>query len=292
MADRASHTVRRRRLAVELRRLRERAGLTGDEAAERLGWSASKISRIETHHIGVKPADLHRLLELYGVDAARRSELEALARESADAGRLLVHPSALTAELSALITIEAEAAAECNWEPQIVPGLLQTEGYARAIIQAWKAMFPMTREEVERRVTARLARQQLLTRDPPLQLSAVVDESVLRRKIGSSSIMREQLAHLADACSWPNVEVRVLPLDSEHPIGTGSFSYLRFTQVHDVPLSDIVNVEQLTRNYDLDQEEETLHYQIVFERLRQLSADPGKSLEIITDTRRELWLRP
>ncbi len=288
-SDRTSQTIRRRRLAAELRRLRERARLTGDEAAERLGWSGSKISRIETYRIGVKPADLTRLLNLYEVSPGHRAELQALASEPAATGLLRVRSSTLTAELSSYIDEEAEARSVWNWEPQIVPGLLQTAAYARAILESWKSVMPTTREEVERRVNVRLARQRLLERTPPLQFSAVIDESVLHRRIGSRSVMKEQLEHLIGAASIPHVQLRILAFDGEHPVGTGSFSLMQFPQAHEVPLNDLVKVEQLTRNYDTDQETETLQYQLAFRRLEELALGREESLELISRLAREIW---
>jgi transcriptional regulator with XRE-family HTH domain len=289
MPDLGGQSVRRRRLAAELRRLRERTGLTGDQVAHRLGWSGSKISRIELNRIGVKLVDLKKLLDLYGVSPAHRDELQALATESLAAGILEVLPSALTAELSSYMNEETEAKSVWNWEPQIVPGLLQTERYARAIIEGWASVMPTTRQEVERRVEARLARQRLLTRDPPLELSAVVDESVLHRKVGDNLIMREQLEHLIEASQLPNVRLQVLAFRGEHPIGTGSFSYLQFTQRHEIPLNDIVNVEQLTRNYDVEQQIDTLQYQLAFRRLSALALSPAESRQVIAEAARQNW---
>lgn len=289
MPDIGGQSVRRRRLAAELRRLRERTGLTGDQVAERLGWSGSKISRIELNRIGVKLADLRRLLDLYGVSAAHRDELQALATESLGTGSLEVLPSTLTAELSSYMDEETEAKSVWNWEPLIVPGLLQTERYARAIIDGWTSIMPTTREEVERRVGARIARQRLLTRDPPLELSAVVDESVLYRKIGGPSVMREQMEHLIEASHLPNVRLQILALGGEHPLGTGSFSYMQFTQRHEIPLNDIVNVEQLARNYDVEQEADTLQYQLAFRRLSALALPPTESRHMIAEAARETW---
>jgi transcriptional regulator with XRE-family HTH domain len=287
MPDIGGQSVRRRRLAAELRRLRERTGLTGDQVADRLGWSGSKISRIELNRIGVKLADLRKLLDVYGVSAAHRDELEALASETLRSGVLEAPSSALTAEISSYIDEETEAKSVWNWEPQIVPGLLQTRRYARAIIEGWASIMPTTREEIERRVEARLARRRLLTRDPPLDLSVVLDESVLRRKVGDRSVMREQLDHLIEDSQLPNVRLQVLALGGEHPIGTGSFSYMQFTQRHEIPLNDIVNVEQLTRNYDVQQESDTLQYQLAFRRLSALALTPEESRYVIAEAAQE-----
>src|SRR6266498_3022495 len=126
LPDYGSPTVRRRRLAAELRRLRERAGLTGDEVADRLGWSASKISRIELHRIGIKQADLLRLLDLYRVADVHRGSLVALADEARRTGRLEAVAASLPGKYAAFLYAEAEAKSVWTWDPQIVPGLLQT----------------------------------------------------------------------------------------------------------------------------------------------------------------------
>jgi hypothetical protein len=257
--------------------------------AERLSWSGSKISRIELNRIGVKLADLRKLLDLYAVSPVQRDELQALATESLRTGILEVQPSALTAELSSYINEEKEAKSVWNWEPQIVPGLLQTKRYARAIIEGWTSVMPTTREEVERRVEARLARQRLLTRDPPLELSAVVDEAVLHRKIGDGSVMREQLEQLVEASQLPNVRLQVLAFRGDHPIGTGSFSYMQFTQRHEVPLNDIVQIEQLTRNYNVSQQVDTLQYELAFRQLSALALPPAESRQVITEAARQTW---
>jgi transcriptional regulator with XRE-family HTH domain len=281
--------IRRRWLAAELRRLRERNGLTGDEAADRLGWSASKISRIETHRIGVKHFDLKRLLDLYEVDAAHREELEALARESSQTGRLESVVAGLPADYAEYLSAEDEAHSIWNWEPQVIPGLLQTETYARAVLAGYRSMFRLPPGDTERRVGLRRVRQQLLIREPPLNLSAIIDESVLRRKFGDIAVMRKQLLRLVEASELPNVGIRVLRLDGENPIGTGAFSYMQFPQVHDVPLQDIVTVEHLTGSYYLEDEEQTFKYRVTFEALFEKSLDEIRSRDLISETARDTW---
>ena len=290
MPDRGSPTVRGRRLAAELRRLRERTGLTGEEVAHRLGWSGSKISRIELHRIGVKRSDLRALLGLYGVDDAHGEELLALADESKKKNWLEVITATFPPEHAAYYHVEAEAQSIWNWEPQVVPGLLQTPEYARAVIELWPAMFPGPQREADRRVEARVIRQQILTRDPPLELTAVIDESVLRRRFGSKAVMAAQLTHLAEASELPNVELRIFPLDGEEaPLATGAFSYLQFPQVHDVPLSDIVSVEQFEGSYYLEEEEQTFRYRAAFEYLVRHSLGPAQSRSLIAATTQAVW---
>ncbi len=292
LPERGSPSVRGRRLAAELRRLRERTGLTGEEVADRVGWSGSKVSRIELHHTGVKPADLRKLLDLYQVGERRREELLALARESAGKSPLRKITSGFPpeSEYEAYLSAEAEAESVRNWEPQIVPGLLQTPDYARALTQPWQEMFPGPLRETDRRVEAKLLRQEVLSRDPPLELSVVIDESVLRRRFGGRAVMREQLERLAEASELPNVEVRVYRLDAEDPpLATGAFSYMQFPHVHDIPFHDIVSVEHLEGSYYLEDEEQTFRYRVAFEYLVRRSLDPAQSRSVISATTREAW---
>ena len=278
-----------RRLAAELRRLRERAGYNGEEVSQRLGWSGSKLSRIERHHIGVKQADLRKLLALYGVDEGYRDELLALASESRQKGRL--GRAAVNFPLvEKYARAEAEAESVWNWEPLVVPGLLQTPEYARAVIDLWLSMFPGPPSETNRRLEARLLRQQVLNRDPPLKLSVVMEESVLRRRFGDNAVMRQQLERLAEASELPNVEVRIYPLEgSSPPLPTVAFSYMQFPQVHDVPLHDIVSVELLEGTHELEDEEETYQYRVAFQYLMNRAFDPAQSRSLILATAAAFW---
>ena len=291
MPDQGSQAVRQRRLAAELRRLREQAGLTGDEAAEQLGWSGSKISRIELHRIGVKAADLTRLLDLYQVDAAYGQELQALATESGRTGRGPV-AAGMPADFAEYLSAEREAGSIWHWNPLAVPGLLQTEAYTRAVHLGYQSMFRLPPGDVERRIQLRRNRQQVLSRSPPLGLSVVIDESVLHRRFGDNAVMRAQLLWLAevpDAASvTAGIEVRVLPLDGEHMVA-GGFSHMQFPQVHDVPLRDLVYLEHLTGSYYLEDEEQAYRYRVTFEGLLEKSLDPAQSSELINKTARETW---
>ena len=278
-----------RRLAAELRRLRERTGLTGEEVSQQLGWSGSKLSRIELHRIGVKQTDLRKLLALYGVDETHRDELLALARESRQKS-LPQKAAAGFPQVAPHVYAEAGAETAWNWEPQIVPGLLQASDYARAVAETWLGIFPGPPSEIDRWVEARMLRQQVLTRDPPLELSVVIDESVLGRRFGDKTVMRHQLERLAEASDLPNVEVRVYPIDGDHPpLTTGAFSYMQFPQVHDVPLHDIVSVEHLEGSYLLEDEEQTYKYRVAFKYLLERSLDPDQSRSRISTITREVW---
>lgn len=289
MPDQGSQTVRRRRLAGELRRLREHAGLTGDEAAATLNWSGSKISRIELNRIGVKRDDLDKLLDLYKVESPYREELQALASESSKTGRLRAVVAGLPTDYAEYVSAEDEARSIWNWEPLIVPGLLQTEDYTRAVMAGYQSMFRIPPGDAERRIALRRMRQQLLTREPPLQLSFVIDESVLRRRFGSNPTMHGQLLRVTEVSEMPNVDIRVLRLGGEHLTTTGAFSYMQFPQVHDVPLRDIVSVEHLTGSYEEEDEEKTFRYRVTFEGLLEKSLDPSESRDLIIRTADELW---
>ena len=291
MPEYGSPSVRRRRLAAELRRLRERAGLIGEEVADRLGWSTSKLSRIETSKSGVKQEDLELLLDLYGVTEPHHSEVLALARESSTA-TVAVDEAAMSSfpvGYAGFVSAEAEAFRRWDWEPQVVPGLLQTENYAREVMSGWYTMFRLPPSELELRVEARMARQRVLIREKPLDLSVVIDESVIHRRFGTESVMRQQFDRLAEFSDIPNVVIQVLPLDGDHPIGTGAFSYMSFAQVHDVQFPDMVWIERLNGDYSIEDPAETNKYRVTFEHLREKALDPARSRALMLRITREVW---
>jgi transcriptional regulator with XRE-family HTH domain len=290
LPDRGSPTVRGRQLATELRRLRERTGLTGEEVAERLGWSGSKVSRIELQRTGVKRDDLLKLLDLYRVEEARRDELLALIRKPSRKDPLVVVAASFPPNLSAYLQAEAEAQSVWNWDPQIVPGLLQTADYARAVMQSWQTMFRVPPGDTERRVEARMLRQQRLTADPPLELSVVIDQSVLGRRFGDAAVMSQQMTHMVEAAELPNVQLRVYPLAADHPpLTTGAFSYMQFPQGGNIPSHDMVSVEHLEGSYYLQDEEQTNRYRVAFEYLLERSLDQDQSRSIIIAAAQEIW---
>jgi transcriptional regulator with XRE-family HTH domain len=284
-----SPSVRRRRLAAELRRLRERAGLIGEEVADQLGWSTSKLSRIETSKSGVKQEDLELLLDLYSVAEPHRSELRALARESHRAVRLETIGARLPEVHAEFLRVEAEAESVWDWEPQVVPGLMQTEEYARAVMLGWTSMFRLPFGEIDRRVEAQRLRQQVLERDPPLILSFVIDESVLRRRIADAAVMSGQLERMIEMSYMPNVSVRILPLEGNHPVLTGAFTYIRFPRVHEVPLQDFATFEHLASTEYVDGEEAVNKYYVAFQSLEESSLAPDASRERIATVSRQTW---
>jgi transcriptional regulator with XRE-family HTH domain len=287
--ERGSPSVRRRRLAAELRRLRERAGLIGEEVAERLGWSTSKLSRIETSKSGVKQEDLELLLDLYSVAEPHRSELTALAQESHRAVRLETIGARLPEVQAEFLRVEAEAESVWDWEPQVVPGLMQTEEYARAVMLGWTSMFRLPFGEIDRRVEAQRLRQQVLERDPPLILSFVIDESVLRRRIADVSVMSGQLERMIEVSHMPNVSVRILPLEGNHPVLTGAFTYIRFPRIHEVPLHDVATFEHLAGTEYVEDEEAVNKYYVAFQSLEESSLAPDVSRDHIATVSRHTW---
>jgi len=285
----ASPTVRRRRLAAELRRLRERAGMTGDQVADRVGWSASKLSRIENAHTVPGDAEIRQLLDLYDVEGHYADELFALAQEAAGKGWWETYSPTLPPDYASLIGLEAEAQAALNWEPLIVPGLLQTGDYAREVTNGYlERIDPVPPSETRRRVEARLARQRILTRDNPLRLSVVLDQSVLHRRFGDRSVMRSQIERLLDLSERDNISLRILQLDGRHPIGTGAFVLLQFGEVHDVTYQDVVYIENLTGGRYVEGEDEVFRYKRAFDRLSDLALDEQKSREILVAAR-DTW---
>jgi transcriptional regulator with XRE-family HTH domain len=282
-----SPTVRRRRLAAELRRLRERAGLTGDEVAERLGWSPSKVSRYELARTGLKPVEVRRMLDLYGVEGSRREELLALAREGTGKGWWEEYADRIPESVLTLVGMEAEATSEWAWHSDVVPGLVQTESYAQAVVSQLQVLTPILPSQVRQTVAVRLMRQQLLHRDPPLHYFVVLDEAVLRRQIGDVPVMREQLAHLIEIAALPNVSLRVMGLSDKVPVVVQSFDLLGFGQVHTMP--DVAWTEHLGEATYMEGEFDTFQYHLLFRALCDSSKDQAESLEFIARIRQEAW---
>ena len=223
----ASPTVRRRRLAAELRGIRESRGKSGDAVAAALKWSPSKISRYERARTGLRPRDVERLLDYYQIAEPRRALLLALAEDAAQKGWWEEYADSLSEDYQQFIGLEYEAASIALWHVDVVPGLLQTEAYARHIISSYSKVEPVAPGLIGRMVRVRMQRQQVLDRDG-LQLTVVLDESVLRRRIGDDSVMYDQLQRLAQEADRPNLTLRILPLDGQHTVFGESFTIFGF----------------------------------------------------------------
>ncbi|WP_300603334.1 helix-turn-helix transcriptional regulator [Trebonia sp.] len=266
----AGPTVQRLVLGGHLRRLREEACITTEHAADAIRGSHSKISRMEHGRVGFKERDIADLLTLYGVKAGEEREaLLKLAREANTPGWWQGYSDTLPHWVEPYFGLEAAASFIRNFELQFVPGLLQTEGYARAIMRLGNAL---TAEDVERRVEARLSRQQILNRESPPRLWAVIDEGALCRPMGGSPVMREQVRHLIDMSDHPAVTLQVLPFTAgAHPAMGGPFTILRFAEPD---LRDAVYIEQLTSALYLDKPTDVDSYLEVMEQIC-LQAEPA-----------------
>jgi transcriptional regulator with XRE-family HTH domain len=270
--------VRRRRLGFELRKLREDAGLTLDEVGERLEWSGAKVSRIENARVSVRPRDVRDLLDVYGVtDETRRNNLLLLTREARQRGWWESYRDAVQPGAETFVGLEAEASALHVFDAQVASGFLQSEDYARAVIRAvWTSD---NAEQVEHRVQLRMARQELLVKDDPPQLWSVLDEAVLRRRVGGPDVLRGQLRRLVEATEMPNVTLQVLPFAAGAHAGVdGTFMIAEFR----APDPDVVVVEYRTGTVYLDEDDQVRQYKRVFDRLQARAIDPDESVELIT----------
>ena len=292
MTSSASPTVRRRRLAAELRRLR--GARTGTTVAKALGWSPAKVSRYELGQGSFPLEEIEKLLDYYGVIEPRRAQLLALAAEANERAWWYDYADALSPEYMEFIGLEAEAASALAWQVAAVPGLLQTEEYARAIHAAHQQVVLEPPGVFERRVAARMIRQQVLTsRNPPLELSAVIDEAVLLRKVGSREVMSRQLRHLAEMAELPNVELRILPLQSETSLKADSFVVFGFSSGgRDGKLGDVVNTEAVKDQLSIEGESDTYVFRLIFRAFVEAALSPEDSRELILQTDRRLWDYP
>ncbi|MEV0607801.1 helix-turn-helix transcriptional regulator [Polymorphospora rubra] len=283
MTERRSPTVRRRRLGAELRRRREDAGVTIEMVAERLDCSSSKISRIETGHTSATPRDVADMLAIYGVVGPEGEELVQIAREARQKGWWHPYSTVLT---GAYVGLEAAAHSVRAYEQQVVPGLLQTGDYAKAMIRS--ARPDITAEEVERRVRVRLQRQSLLTQDDPIEVWVVLDEAVVSRPVGGDEVMRAQLARLVEAADLPNVTLQILPFEvGAHAGMDGTFTILDFAEARD---PGVVYAENATGGLFLEKAEELRKYVFIFDHIRAAALRPEESVAAIAKLAEEpLW---
>lgn len=276
--------VRRRKLGAELRTLRTGAGITSGEAARLAGWHQSKVSRIETGTSGAKPGDVRLLLDVYGVtDAQLREVILALAGSEDNGGRQhwwYPYRGVLPPAYRDFISLESQADTMRTLETTVVPGLLQTPEYARAVTRA--AMDGLPEERIDALVEVRLTRQDVLRSPAPLRLSAVLDEAVLRRTVGEPGVMARQLERLVDAARLPHVRLQVLPFAAGAHIGvTGPFVIFSFSSASDL---DVVVLDHLTSSLHLERKEDLEAYTEAFTALQVHALSPDDSLELIAAT--------
>ena len=272
-------TVLRIALGAQLRKYREATGLTTAEAAEVIRATHSKISRLERGRTTARQRDVADLLSLYGVtDEAERDKLLELTREASVPGWWQQYNDILPRWLELYIGLEKAASVIRSYEMQFIHGLLQTEDYARAVILIANARAPAA--EIDRRVSVRMKRQQLLAQAGAPELWTVLDEAVLRRPPGGAAVMRAQLAHLLELTALPNLTLQVIPFDvGPHAAAGGPFTILRFPEP-DLP--DLVYLEQLDSAHYLDHPDEVVGY---LEVMHQLAAQAE------TGTASQDWLR-
>jgi transcriptional regulator with XRE-family HTH domain len=288
MPGNVSPEVRRRMLAAGLRLLREESGLKISEVARDLGWSPAKVSRYELARTGLKPSDVRQMLTFYQVDARRQDKLLALAKEAAEKGWWEEFSDVLSEDHISLIGLEEEATAEWSWHLEVIPGLLQTEEYARQVNSKGYSLAPVAPGRIDRSVRVRMKRQERLTRDPALKLAAVLDEAVLRRRLGDPRVMREQLHHLIAVARLPNVSLRILTLGGESPIVMNSFDLLRFGD-QSATMPDVVYTEHFRATLYFEGETDTYEYQMVFRRLQEAALGELESLDFIEQIVRQIW---
>lgn len=282
-------TVRRRRLAGELKRLRLAAGLTGEQVAERLAplgrWSASKVSRIETGRVAVHHGDVADLLDLYGVGpGALREELVGIARESGKRGWWQSYSDVLPGHITPILDFEASTSQMRFMHNQLVPGLLQTPEYARALIRNCRP--DAAAEEVDRLVDLRLDRQKLLERESPPKLWVILDEAALRRPVGGTQAMRRQLDRLAESAEKPGTVVQVIPFTAgEHTGLDMPFTILSFPGQDD---PDVVYLEQHTTACYVEDKCDVNRYNVYFDQLRASALGPQESYILIRNAGKEL----
>jgi transcriptional regulator with XRE-family HTH domain len=289
MATPGSPEVQRRRLAAELRRLRAATGNTAGDVGSALGWSKAKISRYELARGGLRPTDVARLLEFYGVEGTHREQLLALAEAATHKGWWEGYSDILTEGHLAFISLEAEATSLREWQINVVPGLLQTEQYSREVLSGYSELTPIPPMASERRVETRRLRQQILTRDAPLELEVVLDESVLHRQRGDRPVMRAQLRHLAEISQRPNVTIHILPFDRNHGLAVDSFAILKFGQDQAEALRDMVSIEHLSNELYFEGETDTFMFSLAFDRLRRESLSSEDSRELILTIAARAW---
>jgi transcriptional regulator with XRE-family HTH domain len=282
--ERAGPTVRRMLVGAELRRLRTAKGLSREQAAEAIRASEWKIHRLENGQVSFKERDIVDLLRLYGVtDADEVAGFVVLAREANTPGWWQRYGDVLPQWFRTYVDLESAASLIRTYEGQLVPGLLQTDDYIRAVVHD-ASLEPS--EDVGRRVRLRMARQTVLTRERPPRLWAVVDEAALRRPVGGREVMRGQLERLIAATKLPNVTLQILPFaGGAHPAMVGAFSILRFA---DRELPDVVYLEHLTSAVYLDKREEVERYLDVMELLCVASEPPARTAELLTQILDEL----
>ncbi len=280
----AHPTVRRRRLAAELRRIRESAELTIEHAAGHAKISKSTLSRIENAQIGVQPRTVATLLRMYGITGDQAAALVQLARDARQHGWWVDYSASMPPWFAGYVAFEDEAAALRIMDIQLVTGLLQTPDYARAVI---RAEYPEAPDEtIDERIELRMARQDILRRPDPPKLWVILDEAVLCRIIGGAAVMSRQLHHLAALASLPNVTIQVLPFAQGPYSGMGvGFTIMDFTDPGD---PTVVYLENLSGALLLDRVSHVETHALAFDHMRATAHSPADSIRLLSVKAHEL----
>jgi transcriptional regulator with XRE-family HTH domain len=282
VASNVNPTVRRRRLGQELRRLRELKGMTAEEVAERLLVSQSKISRLENGRRSISQRDVRDLCGVYEVEDVRIVDsLMQMAKDSRQQGWW---HSFGDIPYSVYIGLETDAASLRVYDPQVVPGLLQTKSYAEALISG--ALPEVAPTDVDKRVQVRLRRQERISApENPLRLWAVLDEAALRREVGSRHVMIEQLEHLIEMSRLPHVTVQLIPFTmGAHPGVSGQYAILEFPDAAD---SSVVYIEGVTSDLYLEKAQDVQKYSVMYEHLRAQALNADQSREFIANAAKD-----
>ncbi len=283
-ADALGPTVLRMLLGNQLHRLREAAGVTPEAAGYAIRASRSKISRMENGRVGFKERDVADLLTLYGIsDEQMRAGLVSLVRQANAPGWWSKYGDVLADWFESYLGLETAASVIRSFELQFVHGLFQTEAYARAVTRLGHTT--ASAQEIDRRVSLRLKRQDLLTRPQPPQVWSVIDEAALRRPVGGRAVMRAQLNRLIEVAGLRHVTIQVVPFGrGGHAAAGGSFTVLRFREA-DMP--DVVYIEQLTSALYLDKRDDVDHYMEVMNQLSAEALTPARTARLLTEITRE-----
>lgn len=277
----SSPTVRRRRLASELRRLREEAGLTIEEVAERMEVSSSKISRIETARVSTPPRDVRDLLDIYEITGPQRQGLLTIAREARQKNWLDAYSDL---PFAAATDMELAASSIRIYSGLVVPGVLQVADYARAVLRAIR--MDLEPQQIEHRVELRRRRHSFLVRGEYPAFSVVLDEAALRRVVGGPEVMRAQLQHLVETASISNVTLQVLPFAAGAHAGMdGEFTLFSFVETAD---HDVVYIENTTSDVYREDSDAIRRYNSLFDHLKAKALDPAHSVEFLAKVAKEL----
>ncbi|MFD0683136.1 helix-turn-helix domain-containing protein [Actinomadura fibrosa] len=288
MTSRRSPTVRKRRLAAELRRLRKEAGLTREQVAERIGCAPVTITRIENAQSGARVGEVTLMLEAYGITGEEREALLQVAKDARKRGWWHQYSSTIPEWFRIYLGLEDEASELLIYESEHIPGILQTEEYIRAVMSSGLRSLP--EEEVERRVALRLKRQERILGDEAPKMWAVLNEAVIHRLVGGREVMTRQLSHLLELSKLDHINIVILPFSAgAHPAMDGACNLLRFPEPMD---PDIVYIQYRRGIVYLEDPSDVEEYVDLFDQLRSRALGPAESIALITGLTKPLSSAP